>query len=208
MKAIKLTDKLLQKLNYVCLIYKMTDIYCGVRDVPKGKKRGSMKECAEKGEVRYFGLNKVDERLLEFLRDPKKKPMSRDKVFIKMSTLKIKLKKMQMEVTDAQKESIKKKTSSSIKKFQTIKELFNKKVDEYNEIVKLFNKLDKEKEAEKKLAAKSAKKTSAKKTCVKGTTAKKTTAKKTTAKKTTAKKTTAKKTTAKKTTTKKTTAKK
>ena len=44
----------------------MTDqIFCGVGDVPKKKKRGSMKECAEKGQVRYYGLKKVDSKLIE-----------------------------------------------------------------------------------------------------------------------------------------------
>lgn len=155
----------------------MSNVYCGVRDVPAGKKRGSMKQCAEKGEVRYYGLNKVDERLLEFLRDPKQKPMSRDKVFIKMSSLKMKLKKMQIVVSDAQKESQKKKTATAIKKFEKLRDTFNKKVEEYNKIVRLFNKLDKEREAEKKAelkAKKSAKKSATKKSAP----AKKTSAKK------------------------------
>jgi len=43
----------------------MSTAFCGVGDVPKGKKRGSMKECAEQGQVRYYGLKKIDIKLVE-----------------------------------------------------------------------------------------------------------------------------------------------
>lgn len=39
--------------------------YCGIGKVPKNKKRGSMKECAEQGQIRYYGLKKIDKRLAE-----------------------------------------------------------------------------------------------------------------------------------------------
>lgn len=41
----------------------MDKIYCGIADdanIPKGKKRGNMKECAEKGQVAYWGKLKTD----------------------------------------------------------------------------------------------------------------------------------------------------
>jgi hypothetical protein len=124
-----------------------------------------MKECIDKGEVRYFGLNRVDERLVEYSSDSKNKPMTRDKVFIKMSALKIKLKKMKIVIADAQKDSDKKKTAASLKKLEKLKETFNKKADEFNVLVKLFDKLDKEKEDEEQPVAKRSvtKKTIAKK---------------------------------------------
>lgn len=37
-----------------------SNIYCGCREVPKGKTRGSMKECADCGQIRYYGLKKTD----------------------------------------------------------------------------------------------------------------------------------------------------
>jgi hypothetical protein len=43
----------------------MSDIYCGVKSVPKNKKLGTMKQCTEKKQVRYFGIKKVDMRLLK-----------------------------------------------------------------------------------------------------------------------------------------------
>jgi molecular chaperone GrpE (heat shock protein) len=40
----------------------MSNIYCGSKKVvPKGKVRGSMVQCAERGEIRFFGINKIDQ---------------------------------------------------------------------------------------------------------------------------------------------------
>jgi molecular chaperone GrpE (heat shock protein) len=40
----------------------MSNIYCGSKkEVPKGKVRGSMVQCAERGEIRFFGINKIDQ---------------------------------------------------------------------------------------------------------------------------------------------------
>lgn len=39
--------------------------YCGMNKTlprPKTQKRGSMKECAELGQIRYYGLHKIDEK--------------------------------------------------------------------------------------------------------------------------------------------------
>ena len=41
------------------------NIYCGIKEIPKNAKRGSMRECAEKNQIRYWGLKKVDSRVLE-----------------------------------------------------------------------------------------------------------------------------------------------
>lgn len=43
----------------------MSEPYCGIGDVPKGSKRGSMKECVEMGQVRYYGIKMIDSKLLE-----------------------------------------------------------------------------------------------------------------------------------------------
>jgi hypothetical protein len=36
----------------------MSDIYCSIGKVPSGKRLGSMKECAELGQIRYYGIKK------------------------------------------------------------------------------------------------------------------------------------------------------
>jgi len=40
-------------------------IFCDVGEIPKGKKRGSMVECAEKGQIKYYGEKKVDKKIIE-----------------------------------------------------------------------------------------------------------------------------------------------
>jgi hypothetical protein len=74
----------------------MSDIYCGIEKVPKGKRLGSMIECAEKGQVRYYGLNKIDTRVLEHVRNEKKNDKTqsklRDKLIVKLVELKEKKK--------------------------------------------------------------------------------------------------------------------
>ena len=43
----------------------MSKPYCGVRKVPKGSRRGTMKECLSKGQTRYYGLEKMNKNLYE-----------------------------------------------------------------------------------------------------------------------------------------------
>lgn len=38
--------------------------YCGIKKVPKGRKRGTMAECAELGKVMYYGVEKIDPAIL------------------------------------------------------------------------------------------------------------------------------------------------
>lgn len=44
----------------------MTDIYCGIEEkIPKGKKRGTSKECWDKKQVRYYGIKGIKSDRLE-----------------------------------------------------------------------------------------------------------------------------------------------
>ncbi len=67
----------------------MSDIYCGSKkDVPKGKKRGSMKQCAETGEIRYYGIKKIDQKLVDAMEENKKKNASaKNKIASKKKSL-------------------------------------------------------------------------------------------------------------------------
>jgi len=38
--------------------------YCGIKKIPKGRKRGTMAECAELGKVMYYGVEKIDPAVL------------------------------------------------------------------------------------------------------------------------------------------------
>lgn len=61
----------------------MSNIYCGVDKVPNGKKRGTMKECAELGQIRYYGQKKIDPRTLAAAKSKKSVPETRENL-IKM----------------------------------------------------------------------------------------------------------------------------
>ena len=63
------------------------EIYCGVDNPPKGSKRGSMKECAEKGQIRYYGLKKIDSRILEYTKNKTKNKHSKEDLMIKLASL-------------------------------------------------------------------------------------------------------------------------
>lgn len=51
----------------------MSQIYCGIGKIPKSSRLGSMKECAEKKQIRYYGVKKVDSKLIEATKTKKKK---------------------------------------------------------------------------------------------------------------------------------------
>ena len=62
----------------------MSKPYCGIKDVPKGSHRGSMKECLERDQVRYYGVKTIDSKLLASSGKIKGDPTSTDKVKIKI----------------------------------------------------------------------------------------------------------------------------
>ena len=43
----------------------MSNIYCGIDKVPKGKVRGTAEQCLKCGQVRYWGRKKIDKELLK-----------------------------------------------------------------------------------------------------------------------------------------------
>ena len=49
------------------------DIYCGIGKIPKGSKLGNMKQCAEKGQIRYYGIKKVDPQIARLSKKSSKK---------------------------------------------------------------------------------------------------------------------------------------
>lgn len=66
--------------------------YCGSGKVPKGKKLGTMKECVEKKKIGLYGLNKIDPKLMDSIKEEKVKktyiPETREKLITMMLTLK------------------------------------------------------------------------------------------------------------------------
>lgn len=95
-------------------------IYCGIEALPKGKIRGSMKECIEKNQVRYWGLKKIDSRLISSMSTSKNVPSTRRKLIEKAVVIDAKIKnlikklKFSKNMTDSEKEKI----NNDMKKFK------------------------------------------------------------------------------------------
>jgi hypothetical protein len=66
----------------------MSNIFCGIGKMPKKSRRGTMQECAEKGQVRYYGIKKVDKKALEFAKDKNTVPETREALIKLASKLK------------------------------------------------------------------------------------------------------------------------
>lgn len=125
------------------------DIYCGAKKVPKNKKIGSMIECAEKGQVSYWGLKKIDTRIMENIKSKKK--LSLDKSRTNKIKLDTRLKKM---LKDLESVKDKEKKQSLKKDIEKTKKELEKATKVYKEAFKLSE--------EKKASKKSIKKTSKK----------------------------------------------
>ena len=73
----------------------ITDVYYGAKALPKGKRRPSMKESAEKSQVRYYGIKKIDSVTLNAFSGQsaknKKKKLTLQTQIVKLSGKKQKL---------------------------------------------------------------------------------------------------------------------
>jgi hypothetical protein len=99
--------------------------YCGIGTVPKNKTRGSMLECVEKGEVRYWGLRAADKKTLQ------KAHLNR------MKTSALNLKNDILDMKDKYKKMTNKTKKAELMKQMSAKnELFEKKQKEIIEFKK------------------------------------------------------------------------
>lgn len=96
----------------------MTDIYCGISKIPKGSRRGNMRECAEKGQIRYYGLRKIDDRTLKSAANKKKDQVSYHEAVKLVVRLRARLKRMISEIKAEKDKSKKEKKKEEAKKVQ------------------------------------------------------------------------------------------
>jgi hypothetical protein len=109
------------------------EIFCGIGNIPKKARRGTMQECAEKGQIRYYGVKKIDPRLLEAAKEEKKnrKPKGRDAIIIKIMTIKGKINK-QKKIYDGEKDKDKKeKIKKEIEKLKKDLDKLSDKASDY-----------------------------------------------------------------------------
>jgi hypothetical protein len=54
--------------------------FCGAKPIPKGHRLGSMKECVDLKQVRYYGIQKIDNKLADTLTNKPEKKMLMSKL--------------------------------------------------------------------------------------------------------------------------------
>lgn len=113
----------------------MSKIYCGINKIPKGHKRGNMKECAEKGQIRYYGIKKVDQKMVELAQSTKRLP-NKFSVTKKLIGLRAKIMRDQ-KIYD-------KKPDKELKK------IIDQNIEKYNELVQLSKAIDAREKSKKK----------------------------------------------------------
>lgn len=107
-------------------------IYCGIRPIPKGSRLGSMKECADKREIRYYGIKKIDPKLIGTIQGAKK-TNSRDLIFKEITKNKGKIKNIKNKIAGTKDKAIKDKLQKDLEKL----------VEKTNELSKQFNEIEK-----------------------------------------------------------------
>lgn len=91
-------------------------VFCGItQPIPKGYKLGSMKECLEMKQVRYYGLKKIDSKLAESINEKKD---SKIELSSKIAGLKGKFFKLKKEIDASKNISSKKKL---IEEFENVR---------------------------------------------------------------------------------------
>jgi len=110
-------------------------VVCGIGKVGKNQKLGSMKECAEKKQIRYWGVNKVDPKILELAKKGSRKGDTRLSVLKQMMGLRGKISKIQKQLKTEKDKKEKDKLEKEKAKFEA----------ELNVVVKKFDKIEKEK---------------------------------------------------------------
>ena len=79
----------------------MSKPYCGVSEkVPKGFHRATMQECIDNKQVRYYGLHKIDKKLLEAPKQKRISDKDREKQIGKLIIVKAKVKKLKEKIDD------------------------------------------------------------------------------------------------------------
>jgi hypothetical protein len=134
-------------------------IYCGIGSVPKGMKKGTMKECMEMGQVRLYGLYKIDSKLISKKSKPssKEKKMTKNEVKALVFKFKGRITRIEEELKDA---TGKEKTQleKDLKEAQKEKERYIMIFKKMEDGMKVSVPIPEEKKSSKKPTKKSSKK--------------------------------------------------
>lgn len=135
-----------------------TEIVCGTKELKKNQRRGTMMECAEKKQIKYYGIKKVDKIILDMINGKKteKKTYTLSEAVGKASGLKARANKIVKEIAKAKKKG-------DDERIEKLKKEFTKVKTEYTKIAPIANKLIKEDEENRKAEEKAKKVASPKK---------------------------------------------
>ena len=110
------------------------NVYCGSDEVPKEHRRGTMKECIEKKQIRLYGLFKVDPNLLKAeSKKSKIKYYTSTTLFSEISKINGKIIKYERIISNSKIDSEKKDAKKEIKQ---LKEERTKFADYYKRVKK------------------------------------------------------------------------
>lgn len=135
----------------------MTDkIHCGIKPVPKNHKLGTMQQCLEKNQVKYWGIKKVDPRMLEASKTIKKtkKVKSLDDIRIMQVSFRGKIKRKTIDLGKEKDTKKKEEITKEIRELRKQLDLVNAQAIKMEEERKIAQ--------EKKTSRKTSKKTSKK----------------------------------------------
>lgn len=140
----------------------MSNYYCGINKVPKGKKRGTPKYCYTNKQVRYYGLEALDQDILEELEKAAKKG-SLQKEQINLKNLEFKGTKLLKEIKNVKvaievAEDNDKSTKQLDKKLAKLYATRDKFVKQYKKQQEYVKQLEKEEKKEREKAKKKKKK--------------------------------------------------
>lgn len=87
----------------------MSKIYCGAGKIPKNSRKGSMRECAERGQIRLYGLYKIDPIILKSVQNVVKNKDDKNRMDLLKEIFrnKGKQRKLEIEISDNKEEEIK-----------------------------------------------------------------------------------------------------
>jgi hypothetical protein len=90
--------------------------YCGIGRIPSTKRRGSMKECAQKNQVRYYGIKKIDTTMLKAYDSKKfKKGSSKEKTMENLALYRARVKKLKGMISIEKDKTKKKEQEKALK---------------------------------------------------------------------------------------------
>lgn len=113
--------------------------YCGMNKTlpkPKTQRRGSMKECAELGQIRYWGLHKADEKTAFASRNRRSnEKATKTKLLNQFGSLRGKIQRMQKDMPREKDAKKKAEMKETLAKMMTEVRIVSKKLNELNSLI-------------------------------------------------------------------------